>query len=223
MVYFAWHLHACLIYQEPCVCWGEELKRMFAQHGSFDALEVAIKKKTLKSKEDTAEGGWFSALALRRDKGWTSTKPQLLFSKEWHIHIFATKHWYFLSTELFSLDTLAKKIQKPNIYIWVQVCYVDVIFIKYSFTQVFLDSHPYCSCLSWGKWLLRLGSGPPSGAVFEKMRYMEGKRSRSLLRSFSRCPTKRLRKPNRVGRSRSRTSSCMQHIPNMLPKISHHT
>jgi len=65
---------------------------MFAQHGSFDALEVAIKKKTLKSKEDTAEGGWFSALALRRDKGWTSTKPQLLFSKEWHIHIFATKH-----------------------------------------------------------------------------------------------------------------------------------
>ena len=65
---------------------------MFAQHGSFDALEVAIKKKTLKSKADTAEGGWFTGLALRQQKGWSTTKPQLVLSNKWHTHMFETKH-----------------------------------------------------------------------------------------------------------------------------------
>ena len=63
---------------------------MFREHGSFEAMEVQIKKKHVKTKNENAGGGWYSELFLKTHENWTKTMPQLyinlLFDVQFEIH-----------------------------------------------------------------------------------------------------------------------------------------
>lgn len=52
---------------------------MFREHGSFETMEIQIKKKSVKTKNQNAEGGWFTELTLKQEKGWSKTEPQHLY------------------------------------------------------------------------------------------------------------------------------------------------
>jgi hypothetical protein len=66
------NLHACM-----CWSWGEELKKMFKENGSFEAMEISIRKKHIKSRNQSTGGGWYSEQFLKTEKGWSKTKSQL--------------------------------------------------------------------------------------------------------------------------------------------------
>ena len=63
---------ACAVYSL-----GAELKRLFLEHGSFETVEVLIKKRYLKSKEAEHEGGWYTKQYLTAKEGWSKRGPQL--------------------------------------------------------------------------------------------------------------------------------------------------
>lgn len=48
---------------------------MFREHGSFEAMEAVIKKKTIKTRSQNAGGGWYTELTLKKE-GWSKTEPQ---------------------------------------------------------------------------------------------------------------------------------------------------
>ena len=50
---------------------GASLKEMFKQHGSFETLEVQIRKRSIKSFEKGKAGGWFTKQHLESKEGWT--------------------------------------------------------------------------------------------------------------------------------------------------------
>ena len=50
---------------------------MFKENGSFEAMEICIRKKHIKSRNQSTGGGWYSEQFLKTEKGWSKTKPQL--------------------------------------------------------------------------------------------------------------------------------------------------
>jgi len=48
---------------------------MFREHGDFASMEVAIRKKSVKTKNENAGGGWVTELYLKTEKGWSKTGP----------------------------------------------------------------------------------------------------------------------------------------------------
>lgn len=50
---------------------GKELKRLFLEHGSFETVELLIKKRYLKSKSAEQEGGWYTRHYLTTKEGWS--------------------------------------------------------------------------------------------------------------------------------------------------------
>ena len=57
---------------------GEELKRMFNDHGSFEMLEVQVKKKFARSREHAKSGGWVTKHWLETKEGYTKQGSQIL-------------------------------------------------------------------------------------------------------------------------------------------------
>lgn len=49
---------------------------MFKEHGSFEELEIQVKKKLLKSREKLKSGGWYTKHALEFKEGWSKSDPQ---------------------------------------------------------------------------------------------------------------------------------------------------
>lgn len=54
---------------------GKELQKMFLENGSFDKLEIKIKKKHIDSLSRTKSGGWYTKGQLEGQHGWTKTWP----------------------------------------------------------------------------------------------------------------------------------------------------
>lgn len=52
---------------------GQELSKMFAAHGSFETLEIQVKKRHLKSVEKSKLGGWYTKQYLESKEGWTKS------------------------------------------------------------------------------------------------------------------------------------------------------
>ena len=50
---------------------GASLKEMFKQHGSFETLEVQVRKRSTKSFEKGKSGGWYTKQHLESKEGWT--------------------------------------------------------------------------------------------------------------------------------------------------------
>lgn len=46
---------------------------MLAEHGSFEAMEIQIKKTLTKSQSEKAGGGWYTALYLKTKENWTKS------------------------------------------------------------------------------------------------------------------------------------------------------
>ena len=61
---------------DPLHISGEKLKAMFHQHGSFEELEIQVKKHHMKSREDAKTGGWYTKHALEFKEGWSKQGPQ---------------------------------------------------------------------------------------------------------------------------------------------------
>ena len=51
---------------------------MFQQHGSFETLEIQIKKKKSRSREDAKSGGWYTRFQLESKEGWSKQGPQFI-------------------------------------------------------------------------------------------------------------------------------------------------
>ncbi|CAK9000210.1 Uncharacterized protein SCF082_LOCUS6397 [Durusdinium trenchii] len=49
----------------------QELKKMFLQHGSFQMMEIRIKKRHVDSSSTTKSGGWYTKSQLDLQHGWT--------------------------------------------------------------------------------------------------------------------------------------------------------
>ena len=47
---------------------------MFRDHGDFESMEVQIRKKSIKTKNETAGGAWVTELFLKKE-GWSKTGP----------------------------------------------------------------------------------------------------------------------------------------------------
>lgn len=48
---------------------------MFQEHGSFETMEMQVKKKLNRSKELAKEGGYFTKHYLETKEGWTKWGP----------------------------------------------------------------------------------------------------------------------------------------------------
>ena len=57
---------------------GKQIKQMLAEHGTFAAMEIQLKKIHQKEKSSTVGGGWCSETFLRTEKGWDKPNPQYL-------------------------------------------------------------------------------------------------------------------------------------------------
>ena len=44
---------------------------MFKEHGSFEQLEIHVKKHHLRSSEAAKSGGWYTKYALENKEGWS--------------------------------------------------------------------------------------------------------------------------------------------------------
>ena len=53
---------------------GNQLKKMLQEHGSFEAMEIAIKKINQKAKSESALGGWYTETYLQTHEGWTKSR-----------------------------------------------------------------------------------------------------------------------------------------------------
>ena len=53
---------------------------MFQQHGSFETLEIQIKKKKSKSREDAKSGGWYTRFQLETKEGWSKQGASVYFA-----------------------------------------------------------------------------------------------------------------------------------------------
>ena len=76
MVYCAWnrgYYHSMF--------WGAELKELFLQHGSFEQLEVQVKKKSSKLRGKAQDGGWYTKVYLESKEGWTKILAWIHFPK----------------------------------------------------------------------------------------------------------------------------------------------
>ena len=51
---------------------------MFQQHGSFETLEIQIKKKFSRSREDAKSGSWYTRFQLESKEGWSKQGPQFI-------------------------------------------------------------------------------------------------------------------------------------------------
>jgi len=60
---------------------------MFQQHGSFETLEVQIKKKKSKSREDAKSGGWYTRFQLETKEGWSKQEAQFILQSNLLISI----------------------------------------------------------------------------------------------------------------------------------------
>ena len=63
-------------YIQQQACSGKELKKMFLEHGSFESLEIRIKKKHIESQSRAKSGGWYTKGQLEGQHQWTKTQPQ---------------------------------------------------------------------------------------------------------------------------------------------------
>ena len=63
-------------YIQQQACSGKELKKMFLEHGSFESLEIRIKKKHIESQSRAKSGGWYTKGQLEGQHHWTKTQPQ---------------------------------------------------------------------------------------------------------------------------------------------------
>lgn len=54
----------------PCHS-GKDLQKMFLEHGSFEAMEITIKKKHIESASKSKAGGWFTKSVLEHTHMWT--------------------------------------------------------------------------------------------------------------------------------------------------------
>ena len=99
-------------------CSGEELKKMFQAHGSFEAMEIQIKKKNIKTRSQASEGGWYSAERLKVE-GWSKTLPQLTAANNDTIYIDIQIDFCmsYLTKQISSL-TLKKMVEKA--FAWAQ-------------------------------------------------------------------------------------------------------
>ena len=57
---------------------GKQIKEMLAQHGTFAAMEIQLKKIHQKERSQTVEGAWCSEIFLRTEKKWDKPSPQYL-------------------------------------------------------------------------------------------------------------------------------------------------
>ena len=55
---------------------GFEAVQMFLEHGSFESLEIRIKKKHIESQSRAKSGGWYTKGQLEGQHQWTKTQPQ---------------------------------------------------------------------------------------------------------------------------------------------------
>lgn len=51
---------------------------MLAEHGTFSAMEIQLKKIHQKERSQTVGGGWCSEIFLRTEKKWDKPSPQYL-------------------------------------------------------------------------------------------------------------------------------------------------
>ena len=63
-------------YIQQQACSGKELKKMFLEHGSFESLEIRIKKKHIESQSRAKAGGWYTKGQLEGQHQWTKTQHQ---------------------------------------------------------------------------------------------------------------------------------------------------
>lgn len=52
---------------------GQQLKQLMRDHGSFEAMEINLKKVSEQSKSETSGGGWYTAHKLQTAEHWTKS------------------------------------------------------------------------------------------------------------------------------------------------------
>lgn len=55
---------------------GKQIKQMFAENGSFAAMEIQLKKIHQKTQSETEGGGWVTETYLKTEKKWNKPRAQ---------------------------------------------------------------------------------------------------------------------------------------------------
>ena len=58
-----------------CSPQGLELQKMFKEHGSFEGVEVAVRKRSVREQNNSKAGGWYTRTYLETKEGFTKSRP----------------------------------------------------------------------------------------------------------------------------------------------------
>ena len=62
---------------------GNELKKMFLEHGTFEAMEMMIERKRTTENSEKLSGGWYTKLKLEQQESYNQKLPST--SCLWHV------------------------------------------------------------------------------------------------------------------------------------------
>ncbi|CAL1168530.1 unnamed protein product [Cladocopium goreaui] len=93
---------------------GEELQRLFRAHGSFETLEVQVRKKFTKAIEKAKSGGWFTKQYLESKEHWSMVAKAVQWAKASNKHRVSPVHGeeeiYLILSETFQ----AKEVEQEE-------------------------------------------------------------------------------------------------------------